>query len=602
MSIEVWRPIYDCFLDAVQKSYHRTALKYRVDGKYTDITYSDLNRMVDEVAAGLSSLGIGKGDRVALFSYNRPEWAMVDLAALKLGAVVVPIYHTLTAPTVAYILKDSDAKVMFVESPELFEIASEALPGARRLKDVISFFATEPGRLCHTCVQDFASLRRTGSGLISRAEIPPPAKVDVLDLATVIYTSGTTGEPKGVMLSHRNIVSNAWTAARLFGINQEDTMVSFLPLCHAFERTAGYYTMIFSGGTIAYAGSIQTVAEDVKEIRPTLLITVPRMLEKVYEAVQGRIDAGSVLKRGMALSAVKVFSKYAHFREHGHRIPPLLKLKRRILKSLVVDKIHAISGGRLRAIMSGGAPLGRRLARIARNFEFPIAEGYGLSEAAPVVAVSVPAEYRVGTVGKPLPGVEVRVSAEGEVLVRGPNVMMGYLNKPEATAEVIDNEGWLHTGDMGRLDEKGYLTITGRIKELIVTSYGKNIAPVPIEDELCRSQYVEQAMVYGDRKAYLVALVVPRKAAVESLARTLGVSAPDYPSLLKSAKLHQQVEADVLKRVKDLAPFEQVKAIALIPEPFTVDNDLLTPTLKLRRPKIVERWQQEIQKLYDAKR
>jgi long-chain acyl-CoA synthetase len=591
--MEAYKTIYEYFFDTVQRSHDRVALKYKKDGKYHDITYGELNRAVDELACGLTELGIVKGDRVAIYSYNRPEWAMSDLAILKLGAVVIPIYHTLPAATVSYILRDAEVKALFVESPELFKIVEQSYEGAAQLRHIVTLFPSEPGRLGHALVGSFANLRREGSAVISKALQKPLPRIDALDVATVVYTSGTTGEPKGAMLTHKNIASNAWTAIKRFQITENDSFVSFLPLCHLFERTGGYYTIIFSGGTIAYVESLQTVAEDVKTIRPTVLISVPRMLEKVYEAVSQRVESGSAFKRGMVIRALKTFNRYAYLKDRRERIPWTLKVRRRLYKSLVVDKFHEISGGRMRLICSGGAPLSRRLARIFHNLEFKIIEGYGLTEASPIVSASTLEEFRIGTVGKPLDDVEVKIGPDSEVLVRGPNVMRGYLNKPDETARMIDPEGWLHTGDQGRLDEKGNLTITGRIKELIVTSYGKNIAPVPIEQEISRSPYVEQAIVYGDRCAYLSALVVPKRDVVEKYAREHRINAADYPELLKLERIRKLLETEVFRLQEGFAPFEQVKVVSLIPEPFTVENGLLTPTLKMRRPKILERWRAE---------
>jgi long-chain acyl-CoA synthetase len=596
-----YRPIYEYFLEAVQKSFNRTALKYKKDGKYRDITYAELSRAVDEVANALTEMGVTKGDRVAIFSYNRPAWVMCDLAALKLGAWVIPIYHTSPAATVRYILKDSEARVLFVEKPELFKIAQEAIADAPRVKHVITFFDTEPGQLLHTRVDTFTNVRRSGSAIISHAAQKPLPIIDAQDVATVVYTSGTTGEPKGVMLTHANIMSNVLTANEMFSINQDDVFVSFLPLCHAFERTCGYYTIITAGGIIAYVESLDTLAADVKEVRPTVLISVPRMLEKVYEVASQQVESGSAFKRGMVYSAIRTFNRYTYLKDRKERIPPLLKLQRRIFKSLVVDKFHEIAGGRLRVIVSGAAPLARRLARVMHNLEFDVAEGYGLTECAPIVAAATPEHFKIGSVGVPLKGVEVRIGENSEVLVRGPNVMKGYLNRPEETARMIDNDGWLHTGDQGKIDEEGYLTITGRIKELIVTSYGKNVAPTMVEGEIQRSPYVEQVMVYGDRCSYLTALVVPRKAVVESYARNHGIRAPSYPELLKNERISKLIEADVVGKTSRLAPFEQVKTVMLVAEPFTIQNDMMTPTLKLRRNKIVERWKQEIVGMYQAK-
>lgn len=592
------KTIYEYFHEVVQRSFNRVALKYKKDGSYRDITYGGLNRAVDEVATAMTELGIVKGDRVAIYSYNRPEWAMADLAILKLGAMVVPVYHTLPLSTVAYILRDAGVRLLLVESPELFKVVEEALSEASTLREIVTFFPTEPGRLLHAQVRDFDALRLLGSNIISQATQRSLPRTDPQDVATVVYTSGTTGEPKGVMLTHLNIESNVFTAIKRFNINQDDILVSFLPLCHMFERTCGYYTIILAGGTIAYVENMQTVAEDVRTIRPTVLISVPRILEKVYEAASQKVESGSPFKRGMVIAALKTFNRYAYLKDRKERIPFWLKARRSLYKPLVVDKFHEISGGRLRLICSGAAPLSRRLARIFHNLEFKIVEGYGLTETSPIVSAATLDDFRPGTVGKPFEGVEVRIGPEDEVLVRGPNVMKGYLNKPEETAKMIDTEGWLHTGDQGRFDDHDNLIITGRIKELIVTSTGKNIAPVAVENEILRSRFVEQALVYGDRCSYLAALIVPRRAVVEKFAHEHGIKFTDYPELLTHERVRKTIETDVLATQKALAPFEQVKAVALIAEPFTVENGLLTPTLKVRRPKVIERWKTQLEGMY----
>jgi long-chain acyl-CoA synthetase len=596
-----YRPIYHYFLDSVKRCFDRTALKWKQDGTYRDIPYSELSRAVDELAQALSARGIGRGDRIAIYSYNRPEWVMADMAAMKLGAVVVPIYHRLPVATVEYILKDSDVRLVFVENPELLGIVEAAARGVPGLRSVVTVFEEEHAAGSRPEKTTFGRLRQEGSLAISRGQPIPPAELDIEDLATIVYTSGTTGEPKGVMLTHKNIVSNVLAGRDMFDINQNDVFVSFLPLCHTFERTCGHYVTVFGGGTIAYVESMDTIAADVKIIRPTVLLAVPRLLEKVYQVVTDKVMAGSPFKIALARAALKTYNRYARLKDSGQPIPLLVRLRRRLFRALVVRKFHEISGGRLRIIVSGSAPLSKRLARILHNLEFDVAEGYGLTETSPIVSAATPQHFRVGTVGKAIRDVEIRIGADDEVLVRGPNVMKGYLNKPEETARTIDAEGWLHTGDQGRIDADGYLTITGRIKELIVTSYGKNVAPVMVENEIARSSYVEQVMVYGDRCSYLTALVVPKQAALEHYARTHVISAPDYPALLRHDRIRKLMEKEVQEKTAGLASHEQVKAVALIAEPFTVENDMLTLTMKLRRPKIIERWRRELLALYGEK-
>ncbi|MFO7649895.1 MAG: AMP-dependent synthetase/ligase, partial [bacterium] len=420
------------------------------------------------------------------------------------------------------------------------------------------------------------------------------------DLFTVCYTSGTTGEPKGAMLTHRNILSNVISGASRFNINETDVVVSFLPLCHMFERTCGYYTVLLVGGCIAYAESTQTVAHDVQAVRPTVLIVVPRVLEKVYNVVRERVLTGPAWKRWLMVESLRVYSRHHGLKSRGRPIPLGLRLERWVLGKLVVKKLHALAGGRLRYLMSGAAPLDKRLGRILRSLGFNIYEGYGLTETSPVVCSMMPGDERIGTVGKPLEDVEIRIGPESEVLIRGPNVMKGYLNKPEETARVIDAEGWFHTGDQGRLDDRGNLVITGRIKEIIVNSYGKNIAPVPIEQQLAESDFVEQAMVCGDRKPYLVALVVPSQIVLQDWCRSKGIDCADFARCLDHPQVVELYRGIVGNALKDFAQYEQVKAFRLVPEPFTVENALLTPTFKLRRPQVYEAYKEAVEKLYEG--
>jgi long-chain acyl-CoA synthetase len=418
------------------------------------------------------------------------------------------------------------------------------------------------------------------------------------DLFTVVYTSGTTGEPKGAMLTHRNILSNVTTAIPLFNINENDVLVSFLPLCHLFERTCGYYCVLMAGGSIAYAESLQTIREDVQLAKPTMMIVVPRVLEKVYNTVREKVQAGSALSRMLMISTLRTYSRYARL-EHGKRpIPLWLRFKHWALGRLVVRKLKALGGGRLRLLVSGGAPLDRRLARIIRNLGFNLLEGYGLTETSPVVCAAVPGQERVGTVGKPFKDVEVSIGPNDEVLVRGPNVMRGYLNKPKETAEVIDADGWFHTGDQGKFDPEGNLIITGRIKEIIVTAYGKNVAPVAVEQAIAQSKYVEQVMVCGDKKPFLSALVVPSPLALEGFAREKGITFKTHTDVLDHPDVFRLYENEIKKALAGFAQYEQVYRFRLVPEPFTVENGLLTPSIKMKRPQIATAYRAEIEAMY----
>jgi long-chain acyl-CoA synthetase len=591
--------IYQDFIRAVGQHQDCTALMHKVEGRYQSISFRKLSEAVDQVAAGLARRGVNKDDRVGIYSYNRPEWVVADLAIIKLGGVAVPIYHTLPSDAVSYIVKDAEVHHLIVETPELFSTLVSILDQVPGLRDVITLFSRETESKSGKELFSFDALRKAGAkALATEPGLGKAHKPSPDDVVTVVYTSGTTGEPKGTMLTHGNILSNVHGAVERFGINEKDTLVSFLPLCHMFERTCGYYTMLLAGAAIAYAESLDTIRADIQAVRPTMLIIVPRVLEKVYNAVVEKVMTGSALSRRLMLATLRTYSKTARLKAKGKPWGLWLGFKHWLLGLLVVRKLRALAGGRVRLIVSGGAPLDRRLARIVRNLEFNLLEGYGLTETSPIVCSAMPGENKVGTVGQPLPGVEVRIGQDDEVLVRGPNVMKGYLNKPEETAQAIDKEGWFHTGDQGRFDGSGNLIITGRIKELIVTAYGKNIPPVPVEQAIAGSEYVEQAMVIGDRKPFLSALIVPSRLVLEEFCRGKGIPAGDFDALLERPEVVRLYRRETDKALENYAKYEQVRAFRLIPDPFTVENGLLTPSLKMRRPRIALAYQDRIEKMY----
>ncbi|MEO0073933.1 MAG: long-chain fatty acid--CoA ligase, partial [candidate division WOR-3 bacterium] len=521
------------------------------------------------------------------------------LASLKLGAQVVPVYHTLPAESVRYILHDAEVTHIVVEDQNLLNNIMSIIDSLPSLTHIVHLGETPASNPGNGRLLPFSRLRTSGAAALTNdPALNRPCPVQPDAIATICYTSGTTGEPKGAMLTHQNILSNVLSAIEWCNINEKDVLLSFLPLCHMFERTCGYYSLLLAGACIAYAESVQTVAQDARTIRPTLMIVVPRVLEKAYSTVVERVLKGPALQRRLMAAALRSHTRYARLRHRGQRIPLRLALVRWLTGLLVVRRLHRLAGGRLRMIFSGAAPLDRRLANIFRAFGFNLLEGYGLTEAAPVICAALPGHERVGTVGRPFPGVEVRIGANSEVLVRGPNVMKGYLNKPEETARTIDQDGWLHTGDQGRFDEFGNLIITGRIKELIVNSYGKNIAPVPIEQALISSPYIEQALVIGDRRPFLSALIVPCRNMLENWAQTKGISANDYHELLLQPRVTELFRSEINRLTASLAPYEQVREFRLIPEPYTVENGLLTPTLKLRRRQVEEIYRNEIESMY----
>lgn len=583
--------IYQAFVEISQKIPKKTALMYKKQGQYVGITFEELHKAVNEVAEGLLTQGIKKGTPVAIFSYNRPEWVISDLAILKLGGIVVPIYHTLPECLVKYIINDSKSKLLLVENEQLFSLVSNIRTEMPSLKEIIVFDSSG--------ISEGSEFLRFDDLKNSRTRVAN--KVPTLsgnDVATYVYTSGTTGEPKGVILTHNNILSNVQSAIKRFNINARDVFCSFLPLCHMFERTAGYYSMLFAGATIAYVESVATVVFDVKKVRPTVLIVVPRILEKVYEEVVRKIAVGSVIQRSLVLGAVKNLNRYNNLKNRNRPISLWLIIKRWFYNKLVVAKFKKLAGGNLRVIVSGSAPLNKKIAKNFYNFGFNVVEGYGLTETSPVVSSNSLEENRFGTVGKPFDNVMVIIGDNDEILVKGPNLMIGYLNKPEETAKVIDNEGWFHTGDQGQFDEYGNLIITGRIKELIVSSYGKNIAPVPIEQKLSESRYIEQIMLYGDKKKCIVALIVPQRKSIENYGKENDIRFGSYAELLQTVEIKKLIASEIEKSNDCFAPHEQVKSFALLTENFTVENGLLTPTLKVRRKEIVKKYLNLIESIY----
>jgi long-chain acyl-CoA synthetase len=403
------------------------------------------------------------------------------------------------------------------------------------------------------------------------------------------------------VLTHGNIVSNAVAAMKRFRFTEDDVILSYLPLCHMFERTCGYYTFLFTGARIAYAQDLSTIVDDIQLVRPTILIAVPRIIEKVYEAVEKRVQESTVIRRKLIAAALGSLNEYANRIYQGEKISAALRLKHAFYQRLVASKFRMIAGGKLRLLVSGGAPLDRKIEKTLHILGFNIIQGYGLTETSPVATCRSVEDNQLGTVGKPLDGVEVRIGADDEILVRGPNVMKGYFQKPEETKAAIDTEGWFHTGDQGRFDFGGNLIITGRIKELMVTSYGKNVAPVPIEKRIAQSPYVEQSVLIGDRQKYVTALIVPRKEMVERYAEERGIQADDYRALLRKPAIKDLFAEEIAGVTAELPVFEQVKEFTLLPETFTVENGLLTPTLKVRRKKVLERYCHEIENMYEPR-
>jgi len=581
--------IHGAVLAAATAHATRPALLYWDGDHHVPITYAGLARAIHSAAKRLVAFGLRKGDAVGILSPNRPQWIVADLAVLALGGIVVPIYQTLHADQMKYIINDSGMRMLFVGDPDLFAGIGSIRSECAGLEEVIHLddWGIRFGR---------TEAEPTG-GPAGAGDSWPDVEAD--DTATIVYTSGTTGEPKGVILTHGNIVSNARALNERHGISHGDSILSYLPLAHMLERTCGHYSFLLAGAAIAYAESRATIVRDLASVRPTVLIAVPRVLEKAYATARAKIEHGSALEQRIVLRAIAVLNERANRLYRGEKVPAWLRVRTLVYDALIASRFRKIAGGRIRLIVSGGAPLDRQIAKTLRVLGFGVVEGYGLTEASPVVSCGCLEDYRLGTVGKPLNGVEVGITDDGEIVVRGPNVMNGYLNKPDETALVLDSDGWLHTGDLGELDDDGNLVVTGRTKELIVTSYGKNIAPAPVEERIARSPYVSQAIVLGDNRKTLVALIVPDREEVERYAGEHDVTWSSYESLLEHYAVRVLLNGEVARANEHSASYERVTKFALLPEQFSQENGMLTPTMKVRRGRVVDIYRDRIELLYE---
>lgn len=581
------------FEQSIQQYGDKPALAHKPKGgTYQNISYIELGESVDAFSKGLSALGVQKGDRIAILSENRPEWAISDFGILKTGAVNVPMFSTLTAAQVGYILKDSGSKIICVSTTEQLEKAIAIRNEVETLEQIIIFDSIEGEP-----PEDVVSFEE----VCERSKEADALETDGTnedDIATIIYTSGTTGNPKGVMLTHANFLSNFKACKSLIDVDDTDVLLSFLPLSHVFERLGGHYVPLFSGAKIAYAESTFTVAQNMQEVSPTVMLSVPRLYETMHDRVLRAVQAGSSLKQKIFHWGVSVGSAVSSKIQQGENPSALLQLKQGIADKLVFAKLKAATGGQLRFFVSGGAALPQSIAEFFHAAGILILEGYGLTETSPVISMNYPKKWKFGTVGEPVPGVEVQIAEDGEILTRGPHVMKGYFNNEDATAEVIDGEGWFHTGDIGIIDDDGFIKITDRKKNIIVLSNGKNVAPQPIESQLVQSPFIDQIMLVGNERKNVAALIVPNFDALKSWASENEVDASDIPEMLKTREVQQLIQREIREGLTDFSDFEQVRRFALLEKEFSQEEDEMTPTLKLKRNVIIEKYGDLIEGMY----
>jgi len=571
----------------------RAFLRDKPGKVWTDHSWTEISDAAGKLRAGLLSLGVRPGDRVAILSDNCPEWIVADQAILGLGAIVVPLYTTSGLEETAHVISDSGAKIVAAKGPEMIK---KILGLGSSIPEVTAIVAMDHGA-------QSAPAADATPAIITMASVSgdAPAALDdgrSDDLATIIYTSGTTGTPKGVMLSHGNILANCEDSLAALTLNNTDMTLSHLPIAHSFERTAGYYTVTMAGGTIAFAESLGQIASNLLEVEPTVVLTVPRLLEVIHSRVMRTVESSPPIRQRLFKMALAAGEQAAEYRHRGKPLPPMLALSMALFRRLVFARVRAIFGNRMRYLISGGAPLPTEINRFLSAAEIPIVEGYGLTEAAPVVACNLHAKTRIGTVGQPLAHIQVETAPDGELLLRGPNIMRGYYKLEADTKEAIDENGWLHTGDIAKIDVEGYIAITDRKKEIIVLSGGKNVSPAYVESKLVGDKFISQACVVGDRRKHLAALLVPD---YENLAQFLSENQldPKNPdALAKSPALKALLHQRIREINKQLSDVEAIVGFTIIAQPFTQENGELTPSLKVRRKIVQAHFKEQIDAMF----
>jgi long-chain acyl-CoA synthetase len=587
----------EAFLAAMDGRPLPRAFLHKTAEGWLAIPSAEMVRRVAGLARALAELGVRRGDRVAVFAANRPEWHVADLAISGLGGVSVPLYFRESIERMAYILNDSECRVAFAAGGEQVGKILEYRGRVPSLEHIVSACAPAPPYAPQYDALQYETLIAGAGEQDIAVYRQSAATVTASQLATLIYTSGTTGEPKGVMLTHANLVSNAMDTFREYEFGPDEMALSILPLAHVYERTIDY-GYIFRSIPIAYVEHAEQVQEALLEMHPTIMAAVPRVFEKTYAAILERKRKLNGAQQRIFSWALRTAVRSVPWKADGKPASLALKLEWKIADRLVYAKIREGTGGRVHSFCSGSAPLEKELAEFFWAVGLPVYEGYGLTETSPVVSANVPGHVKVGTVGRPIANVEVKIAADGEILVRGACVMQGYYHKPDATKESFTADGWLMTGDIGELDADGYLRVTDRKKELLKTASGKFVAPQLIENKLKTSPYISQAMIVGDRKKFVSALVVPDFAAVEAKAREAGITFASRSEMVQQQWVRELLGKEMDRLTQDLARYEKPKRFALLDGEFSFDNGLLTYTLKLKRREIQKRYQEMIEQLY----
>lgn len=602
MSIMSYQSIPAVLKDNAKKYAKKTAISYKKKGVYLPLTYEEFYERILMLARGLRKFGMTPGDKVAIFSENRLEWAISDFAIQCAGGITVPIYATNTAKQAAYVINHCEARIVFcstkTQSEKLYSIKDE-LPNV----DLVVSFEPFMGRRSFP-VSTLQQLSESDTPLSDedRQLIEEQiAQITQEDLITIIYTSGTTGVPKGVLLTQRNIMINAEYGIEQLGMPQQDmTTLSFLPLSHVLERTGGYYATLMNGNHIAFAESALTVMDNMAEVRPTSMVSVPRLFEKIYSRIHEGVSQMPPARQKIFHRAIEIGREYVNKKYITKEPLGLLGLKYKIFDKLVFEKIRARFGGRLSYFLCGGAPLDKTICEFMWIIGLPVYNGYGLTETSPALTISGAGKVRFDSVGKPLRETELKLAEDGELLAKGPQVMLGYYKNDEATLDAIQ-DGWFRTGDIAKIDEEGFVYIVDRKKELIVTAGGKNIAPQPIENELKLDKFISQAIVFGDCKPYLVAVITANPETLEIYAREENISYKNTEDLVQNPKVKELYASRIKVLNKSYPPYKTIKYFAVVANDFSIEGGELTPTLKLKRKVILEKYKDIIEDLYATK-
>jgi len=586
--------ICQLFSNTIQSYPRENLMLYKKEGRYVLISTEEFGNKVKHFSLGLKELGLNPENKLAILSETRPEWVMTDIASLCAGGISVPIYPSLPPEQIKYIVEDSDAKIVVYSDSEQGDKVAEIRADLSNVTHYVTFESEAPEG-----VLTFDQVLEKGKKIFEESpdlfdKAASLAKPDTL--ASILYTSGTTGVPKGVMLTHNNFTSNVKGVTDVIEFSDKDTVLSWLPLSHSFERIATY-TYLYKGCSIAYAENMLTVGQNLLEVCPTVVVGVPRLFEKVYAAVMDNVLASPPLKRKIFFWATKVGREFGQRTLRGESIPKFLEFKRTIAHKLVFSKIIAKTGGRIRFFVSGAAPLSKDIAELFYAMGLIVLEGYGLTETSPIISVNRLEKIKFGSVGPPIPDVEVKIAEDGEILARGPNIMKGYYKMEEETKEAI-KDGWFYTGDIGHLDEDGFIVITDRKKDIIVTAGGKNVAPQPIENVLKTNTYVNDVLVIGDRRKFMSALVVPNFEKLEEYAKFNNIPYKDKKDLIKNEDIVKFLEAEIDRATPNLASYEKVKKIALLDRELTIADGEITPTFKIKRNVVEKKYKDLIDALY----